>query len=166
MAQLLKSAGADSVTIGIEHGNEVLRKKLLKRNISNTTIEKTVGLCKRAGIKKVIAHIMIGVPTENVDLYIDTVRLCRALGVVPYKYIFQPYPGTELGNLCEQNHWMPRKEFFVERNEAVIDYPGFCREHIQLCFDVFSKLVYHKSLPLDVPFVRPVDLLRFYRVLA
>ena len=165
MAQLLKSAGADSVTIGIEHGNEVLREKLLKRNISNTIIEKTVGLCKRAGIKKVIAHIMIGLPTENVDLYLDTVRLCRALGVVPYKYIFQPYPGTELGNLCEQNHWMPRKEFFFERREAVIDYPGFCREHIQLCFDVFSKLVHYKSLPLDVPFVRTVDLFRFYRVL-
>ena len=166
MAQLLKAAGANSVTIGVEHGNEAIRQNLLKRNLSNADIEKTVRLCKQAGIEKVGAHIMIGLPTENVDLYLDTVRLCRALGVIPLEYIYQPYPGTELGTLCEQNHWKPNKEFFLERSEAVIDYPEFCREHIQLCFDVFSKLVHYKSLPLEVPFVRTVDLLRLYRVLG
>lgn len=166
MAELLRAAGATSVTIGVEHGNETLRQNVLQRNLSNDDIEKTVRLCKKAGIENVIAHVMIGLPTENLNLYLDTVRLCRTLGVVPYKYIYQPYPGTELGNLCEQNHWMPDKEFFLERSEAVIDYPEFSREEIQLCFDVFSRLVQYRFLPLDIPFVRTVGLLKLYRWLG
>lgn len=163
MVKLLKEAGAGAVAVGVEHGNENLRKTVLKREITNAEITETIRLCQRHGIEEIFAQIMIGLPFETVSLYLDTVRLCRELGVVPFKYIYQPYPGTELGNLCEQNNWIPNEELFLERHEAVIDFPGFCRKDIQLCFDVFSSLVRHKSWPLRVPLVPTVKLLRFYR---
>ena len=77
--------------------------------------------------------------------------------------IFHPYPGTELGKVCEENNWLPEKEYFKEREEAVIDYPDFSKEEIQLCAEVFRCLVRFKLIPLGVPLKFVAYLFRFLR---
>jgi radical SAM superfamily enzyme YgiQ (UPF0313 family) len=166
MANLLKAAGAKGVALGIEHGDEPFRKSVLHRSLSNEEIRRTVDLCRDAGIEEVYGQVMIGLPFETEELYLQTVRLCRSLRVIPFRYIYQPYPGTALAKICEQNHWTPEKPDYVERREAVIDYPQFSRKQIQVCFDVFSVLVRLKSLPLRVPLLSTEQLLRCYRFLT
>ena len=116
------------------------------------------------GIGEVYGQVMIGLPHETMELHLETVRLCRSLRIIPFRYVYQPYPGTSLARVCEDNRWIPRTRIYVERREAVIDFPQFSRAQIQVCFDVFSVLVRLKFLPLRMPLVPTGWLFRGYRL--
>ena len=146
----LKKAGASFVGIGIEHGNEEFRANVLKKRITNKQIEDTFSLIRKHGISHA-DFIMVGFPNETVGLFRDTVRLCRKIGARGNISIFYPYPGTELGELCEKNGWLPCKEIYREREEATIDYPGFHKEDIQYAAEAFPFFLKNKALPLRTP---------------
>lgn len=148
MFKLLKECRVGEVGIGLEHGNEEFRKTVLKRNISNKQIIDVFKLCDKYNISHV-DHIIVGFPFETKKLFLDTVRLSRrAFAYREYPYIFHPYPGTELGRICNENGWLPEKEYFREREEAVISFPNFKKEEIQLCRDVFPYLLNFRFIPL------------------
>ncbi len=149
MMQMLKECGVDRIKIGLEHGNEHFRKTVLKRDISNAQIKETFKLAD----KHKIPHsdfIMVGFPYETKKLFLDTVRLCRKTSARGGISIFEPYPGTELGTICEENKWMPCKYFLKNRQEATIDYPNFKKEDIQHCHDIFPFLIQEKWVPLSI----------------
>ncbi len=150
--KLLKEAGVKGIWIGVEHGNEDFRKTILKRNITNNEIIDAFRLIDKNNIR-CYAQIMVGLPFENKGLFLDTVRLCRQLPLEATKSIsiFNPYPSTELGKICEQNNWLPDKMEYKERSEATISYPGFSKKEIQLCADTFPILKSFKFIPLNIP---------------
>jgi len=150
MMKLLKEAGAQGIGIGIEQGNEEFRKKILKRNISDQQILDTFKFCKKYGITH-NDFMMVGLPFETKKLFLDTVKLCRKISAKGKANIFQPYPSTELNEICEKNGWLPSKDNFKERVEAVISYPNFSKEEIQLCHDVFPYLLRFKFIPVNAP---------------
>lgn len=150
MMRLLKDAGAQGIGVGIEHGNEEFRRKVLKRNISNKQILETFSLCDKYGLTH-NDFIMVGFPYENRRLFLDTARLCRKVSAKGSISIFVPYPGTHLAAVCEANGWLPGKKKYVERDDAVISYPGFPKEEIQLCADTYELLMRFKFIPLWVP---------------
>ncbi|MBK8944284.1 MAG: B12-binding domain-containing radical SAM protein [Ignavibacteriae bacterium] len=145
--KLLKEAGAKNIGIGLEHGNEEFRRKVLNRKMTNEQIKNVFNLVN----KYKISHddfIMVGFPEENRKLFFDTVKLAREVGAKGKPSIFQPYPSTDLANVCETNNWLPDKEIYKERYEAVIDFPEFKKEDIQLSSEIFQFLVKYKFLPL------------------
>lgn len=96
IVQLLKSAGCDRVTFGIQSGNEYVRKHLSGRNMSNRQIVRACRLCKKYGIR-VGADIIFGWPGETRQQAMDTIRLCRTIDVETYSsnvLIF--YPGLRI----------------------------------------------------------------------
>lgn|GEM_PF-444738 len=151
MMKLLKDAGASNVAFGIEQGNEDFRKRILKRNMTNKQIIDTINLCKKYNIRNDNSFVMVGLPFENKKLFFETVRLYRKASTVGTASIFQPYPGTLLGDICKKNNWMPDKQFYNERIEATISYPDFSKEQIQLCSNAFRYLVLKKSIPISTP---------------
>lgn len=150
MVKFLKEAGMVGAAIGVEHGNESFRKNILKREITNKQIVNTFSLFRKFGIYDNFVQVMVGLPYENKELFFDTVRLCRKLGIKLFNRIsiFAPYPGTELGAICEANNWLPQKNIYYERHKAVISFPGFSKKEIQLCHDVFPLLTYFRFIPL------------------
>lgn len=150
MIKLLKEAGGNYVGVGIEHGNEQFRKEVLKRNMTNKQIIETFNWLNKYKIKH-IDFIMIGMPHENRKLFLDTVRLCRKVKAGGDPSIFYPYRYTELGEECYKNNCVPDKEFYIERQEATIDFPDFPKRDIQLCKRIFPLLMKHRWLPLWVP---------------
>lgn len=159
MIKLLKDAGVHRVYIGVEHGNEILRERILKRKMTNKRIIRTFNLFNKYNIK-CYTQLMVGLPYENKNLFLDTVRLCRELRTNNPINIFNPYPGTQLGKLCERNNWLPQKKYYSERHEAIIDYPDFSKEEIQLCRNVFPVLTRWRFIPLKTPLIL---VLYFYR---
>jgi len=151
MMKVLKDAGVTGVSIGIEQGNEEFRKKILKRNMTNKQIIDTFTLCKKYNVAHYGDFVMVGLPYENKKLFFDTVKLCRQVSAQAEASIFYPYPGTELGEICKKNNWMPDKQFYMERVEACISYPDFSKEQIQLSRNAFTYLVREKSIPLFTP---------------
>jgi len=95
--QKLKEANCDSINIGIESGNENIRKNVLKRPMTNESIINAFALAKKYGIQT-SSFNLVGVPDETYENYWETIKLNRL--IQPNKMqitIFYPYKGTELG---------------------------------------------------------------------
>ena len=151
MMRLLKDAGARAVGIGIEHGNEDFRRRILHRDISDKQIIETFDLFRQVGLSHGGDFIMVGLPFETMSLFLDTVRLCRKVHASGDISIFVPYPGTVLGKICKERNWLLIKDrCYRERQEALLDFPHFKRKDIQLCRDIFPFLLKVEIIPLNV----------------
>ncbi len=150
MFALLKEAGVGDLKVGIEHGAEDFRIRVLRRNTSNRQIEETFERCAEFGIPH-SEFVMVGLPFETKKLFLETVKLCRRVSARSKLSIFYPYPGTHLGTVCAEHGWLPRSHRHVERDEATIGYPQFSRREIGLCARAFPVLVRHARIPLWVP---------------
>lgn len=100
MAGALKLAGCSFVNIGVESGNEWMRRYVLKRIHSNEKIREAFRIFRCHGIRT-FAFSMVGLPFETARMVEDTFTLCRELrpdsGTCAY---FYPYPGSEIHKLC------------------------------------------------------------------
>ena len=93
---LLKKMGCEAMTIGIESGNEALRRNILNRRMTNKHIESAVTIIKRHGIR-LSTFNMIGLPEEKRENVFDTVRFNRQLDTKSANvYVVYPYPGTDI----------------------------------------------------------------------
>ncbi|MDY6862720.1 MAG: radical SAM protein [Thermodesulfobacteriota bacterium] len=100
----LKSVGLRWISIGVEHGNEEFRKKVLNRKFSNEHVERVVKYLEELEIGASLNNI-IGFPSENRKLIFDTINFCRKLYKINKRLIFTcfrftPLKGSELYNQC------------------------------------------------------------------
>ena len=102
MVRLLKYAGCRTISMSIEAGNEKIRNKLLKRNMTDEQIKNAHRLCKKYDIMT-FTNCIIGLPQTNIANDIESIDLSIECGVDWVEFlIFHPYPKTELGERCEQ----------------------------------------------------------------
>lgn len=139
----LKRANFESIIIGLESGNERIRKEILNRHYSNETIFKAVESARKHGIKVGIFNL-IGLPTETLSDFKETLRLNQQLQPDWHATsIFFPYKGTELYDTAGAQGLLPEKlNFKEERQHAVLDLPDFSRRQVQKQFDRFHYNVY------------------------
>lgn len=103
---LLKKAGANTVSMGIEAGNDRLRNELLKRKMPRETIIEAGRMLHEAGINLTSTNIL-ALPTGTLEDDLDTMRLnAEAKVKYAHAFLFQPYPATELGEFTQQNGLM------------------------------------------------------------
>ncbi|HOJ62111.1 MAG TPA: radical SAM protein, partial [bacterium] len=103
-ARLLAENGCIRVATGIESGSDELRRTILAKNISTEKILEACRLYYEHGIR-VIGQNMFGVPGETVETALSTVELnirCRT-HINTFSF-FAPFPGTKLGEMCEQDY--------------------------------------------------------------
>jgi anaerobic magnesium-protoporphyrin IX monomethyl ester cyclase len=95
---LLRRAGCRAVWMGVETGDEKLRRELLKRPQSNALLVAAVRALRRSGIR-VATQNLNGLPVADpLAADIETLRLnIRCRPDFAWSSIFFPYPGTELG---------------------------------------------------------------------
>jgi anaerobic magnesium-protoporphyrin IX monomethyl ester cyclase len=112
----LKRVGMLWLTIGLEHGNEEFRRKVLKRHYSNENFMSKMRILKEAGIGASINNV-IGFPDETRELMLDTVRMNKLLYdenplLETNVFLFTPYRGCELFGTCQEKG-------LIEENAAV-----------------------------------------------
>jgi len=92
MLALMKKAGCDAVSFGIESGNPEMLARVKKR-ITLDQAREAVAACKRVGM---IAHasFMVGLPGENQHTLEDTLEFARELGIEHGYHFLSPFPGT------------------------------------------------------------------------
>lgn len=104
----LRRAGCFRVHVGIECGNEEMRRKILNKSLSNENILRKVALLKKNHFK-IVTTFMVGLPGENEDHLKQSIDLCRS--IQPDWVLlstFCPYPGTGLyTELVEQGRIEP-----------------------------------------------------------
>lgn len=98
--ELMRDAGCDSVSFGIESGNpEMLRR--VKKGITLDQAKNAVRMCKEAGM---LAHasFMVGLPGESPETLRDTQEFSQSLEI-PHGYHFlAPFPGTTVREKIEE----------------------------------------------------------------
>jgi radical SAM superfamily enzyme YgiQ (UPF0313 family) len=146
----LADAGCTRVALGVESGNEEFRRTVLRRKMTNQKIIEAFKDAKRAGLKTKSYNI-VGFPHETRAIHMDTVRLNQQLETDSVVcYIFNPYPGTALYDLCLKEGYLSEDYFdkdFISRTDTPLNIPGFPREEILELYHNFAYNVYkEKSL--------------------
>ncbi|MDD5031520.1 MAG: radical SAM protein [Patescibacteria group bacterium] len=94
--EILKSMGCVAATIGIESGNEEIRKNVLNRRMTNEQIENAIFLLKEGGLR-VSTFNMIGLPGERRENVFETIELNKKVKADETNaYIIYPHPHTEI----------------------------------------------------------------------
>ena len=127
----LKNAGCERIAVGIESGNEWLRRTVLRREVTNEQIIETFKLVNKAGIQSYSFNI-IGLPFETPEMVEDTIKLNSQLAVdVIQVSVFYPYPKTDLYEICRQNGWLSQNEKISYFGESTtLNLPTLTKEQI------------------------------------
>lgn len=92
----MRKAGCEELFFGVESGNDRVRNKVIKKNLSDQTIKRAIRLCQKHSIR-VSVFLMLGFPTETKEELEDTVNFGLRfqpdfIGV----HLTIPFPGSEL----------------------------------------------------------------------
>ena len=102
----LARAGCQGVRIGIESGNEPLRRQVLRRDMSDAQIRAAFRLLRRHGLQIHTCN-MIGIPGETPAMVEQTIQLNRELAPDHLQFsVFYPYPLTELYAQAQREGWL------------------------------------------------------------
>ncbi|RMH73764.1 MAG: radical SAM protein [Gemmatimonadetes bacterium] len=139
--ELLAKAGCNSIAFGVECGSEEYRKKYLTRRMSNRKIEEAFDRTHELGMKALSFNI-IGMPFETYDLIQETIQLNRRLQADYLQwFIYQPYPGTILYNICKENDLLlPGYTSSYISLRPGIKLTHITREEFQQCMEDFMAL--------------------------
>ena len=101
--QYMKKARCQVIALGIEFGNEKIRK-LVRKRFSNEQIKKAVKIIQKAAIR-VYGLFMLGYPTETESTIKETIEMAVDLDLDMAGFsLVTPYPGTELYEYCRNNN--------------------------------------------------------------
>ena len=126
--QLLKDAGARRIDIGVEAGNEELRRKVLRRRMSNERILEVARTAREVGLQIKTLN-MVGLPGETPEMHMETVQLNRQIRpTVVGLAVFTPFPGTDLYDLSVKEGYLPAGTeipYDVALHKCVMQMPQF-----------------------------------------
>jgi radical SAM superfamily enzyme YgiQ (UPF0313 family) len=152
----LKRAGCGRIIVGVETGDERIRKEIFKRNMSDEEIISAARMIKQTGIRLMTTNIL-GIPGASLDSDLKTFELNARLkpdyaGV----NLLQPYPGTEiyeyvrrLGLLSSEVGEGERREVMIS---SVIKFPSEMERRKAENFEKFFSLVV--VFPVILPLVK------------
>jgi radical SAM superfamily enzyme YgiQ (UPF0313 family) len=98
--KLMREAGCDSVSFGVETGNAGLLK-VIRKGITREQVKEAVSLCKETGI---IPHtsFMVGLPGESPETLKETGEFAAGLGSLYGYHFLAPFPGTTVREEAEK----------------------------------------------------------------
>lgn len=144
----LVNAGCKGIRVGIESGNEELRKKILKRDMTNEEIRRFFSFTKKYGLETYTCN-MIGIPGETPDMIDETIQLNREIAPNFLQFsVFHPYPMTELYDLCINDGYYNGKDtlptYYDKR--SILKLPTITQEEIADSYDRFYVLKFELAL--------------------
>ena len=138
----LKKAGCNLIKVGVETGNESLRKKILGRNISNQDIIELFDLAKEINLST-FSFNMIGVPGETKKTIKETIDLnAKIKPDFMQVTAFYPYPGTVLGEECIRQGLIAKEHIDSYMEESVLELPHLSSGQIKKAVKNFNYNVY------------------------
>lgn len=139
----LRDIGLHRLSIGIEHGNEEFRERILNRRVKNDTIIKTVDIIYDCALPAgVSVNNIVGFPTETPALAMDTIELNKKIADkvdTMNCYAYVPYHGTPLRDLSIKLGYIDEQTVTkCATGEPVLNMPQFPREKIKGLMRTFS----------------------------
>jgi len=142
--EYLKDAGCVTIGMGVETGNEKIRRELLNKKTPNSVYEKAFQSCRNYGIRST-ANIMIGLPFETEENIIESADFCKKIrpGSVSLS-IFAPYQGTKLRDTCVENGFIEDKytNNIAIISNSILNMPQISKAKIREYYMKFNDMVY------------------------
>lgn len=142
--RMLKDAGCVTITMGIEAGNEEIRRKILNKNISNDVYIRAFKNCRKYGIRTT-GNVMLGLPNETEENIIETINFCKqcnpdSIGIA----IFVPFYGTKLREMCIREGLMDDKLYdtISYHNSSILKSPNITKERFNELYYNFQNMVF------------------------
>lgn len=166
IADALASSGCHEVQIGFESGNDELRNRMLKKQITNSQLMETFSLLRKKKIRT-LAYTILGIPGENHLSVRETVKVLGELKPTLIRMtIFDPFRGTPLYDYCKEhdlfkkdskiqgNHFAFSNLNFDDLNDLdILQYhlffPWYLNQNVAQCKDAieeFGKLSFDELL--------------------
>lgn len=126
LVRLIKDMGCICVRMGVETGNEHLRRNVLKKRVTDKHIRTAAALFKKYRIKLSTFNIL-GIPGESLDDAMSTYTLNKEIGSDLIQCsLLQPYPGTEMCQYVKNNG------FIDENSDGALEESFFVTTNIKL----------------------------------
>jgi len=133
--EILKEMGCKTFAMGIESGNEFIRRMVMKRRISNRNIIDKFHLVKSYGIRT-SAYNMIGFPYETRETVFDTINLNKKVNANSFSVtLLEPYKGTPIRKMCENQGLDVQQETAYNRPQFIPK--DMTKEELQGLFRTF-----------------------------
>jgi radical SAM superfamily enzyme YgiQ (UPF0313 family) len=129
---LLKKISVVYALIGLEVGDERIRREVLNRRQSDGLMLERGGLLRKHGIRFGV-YTMVGVPTETHEKALQTVKLAARAGGNPllgHHTIFFPFEGTPLHARCQQEGLLSARRVGSYFGDTRLDMSEFPREQV------------------------------------
>jgi radical SAM superfamily enzyme YgiQ (UPF0313 family) len=142
MLDRLAKAGCRHIIYGVESGSRRMRRDVLDRPVENQRIIDVFNWTNKAGIMAT-ANYMIGLPDETVDDIEQTLALNKELQPDDFAYfVFYPYPGTRLLELCRQKNYLPENwlELPANNRQSILNLPDLTKEDIEHYYNEFTEV--------------------------
>ncbi|MBO45467.1 MAG: radical SAM protein [Planctomycetes bacterium] len=141
--QRLAEVGLHRFSVGIEHGNEAFRTKILRRSWKNEAIIESLKIPHRYGVQFTCNNI-VGFPTETRELAMETIELNRHIESDSQNMnAFVPFHGTPLRKMVEEMGFVKPGEITKCLTDSpMLDMPQFSAKEIAgliKCFVLYVK---------------------------
>jgi radical SAM superfamily enzyme YgiQ (UPF0313 family) len=138
----LQEVNCNRISIGLEHGNEEFRDKIVGKGFSNQRMVDVFTLFTNSTIPITVNNIL-GFPGETRELIFDTIELNRQLGADSYNaYYFTPYHGTAMRkDAVEKGYVTEDAETGTLITGSILNMPTISREEIMGLVRTFSLYV-------------------------
>ena len=142
MLDQLAKAGCRHIIYGVESGSSRMRFDVLHRPVDNQRIIDVFNWTKKAGIM-VTANYMLGLPAETAEDIEQTLALNEKLQPDDFGYfVFYPYPGTRLFDLCREKHFLPENWLDLPANnrQSILNLPELTKKEIIHYYNTFTEV--------------------------
>ncbi len=137
--RLMRKAGCDSVSFGIESGNPEMLKRIRKR-ITLEQGRRAVEICRKVGLTP-HASFMVGLPGETPETLRQTQEYADSLEIIYGYHFLAPLPGTTVREEIDRydleiltNDWS-----LYDANRPVVRTSRLSAEQTQAFVDEFEK---------------------------
>ncbi len=142
LLETLAAAGCSHVVYGVESGSARVRRDIMERYATNERFIEVFDWTRQVGIRTT-ANYMLGLPGETPEDLDETLALAERLDAFDFAYfVFYPYPGTRLFQVCRDKGYLPTDWLDRPANhrESILSLPTLTSEHIQRAYDRFTEL--------------------------
>jgi radical SAM superfamily enzyme YgiQ (UPF0313 family) len=104
LLKTMKDAGCYQVRMGIEAGNEFIRNKVYKRDMTNQQISDAFESIHRNKLQLRL-YFMVGAPDETIEMMNESLKMAQQSHADEIFFgVLYPLPGTDILKMCEDEH--------------------------------------------------------------
>jgi anaerobic magnesium-protoporphyrin IX monomethyl ester cyclase len=141
VAAIMADMGCEIVRFGVESGDDYITTKILDRLLELDDIRMAFKVLRKHGIHR-WSYNIVGLPEESLKLALKTIQLNAEIDPeLAIPFIFYPYPGTALFDLCQEKGYLTDKEFDHYFQGVATRMPGFSEGDILFSHRFFRSLI-------------------------